>query len=40
MHYLAQGGGLATVAGGNLAWVAIVAAIALIVWERRRASTK
>jgi len=40
MHNLALGGGLATVAGGNLAWVAIVAAIALIAlavafWLRR-----
>jgi K(+)-stimulated pyrophosphate-energized sodium pump len=40
MHNLAQGGGLATVAGGNLAWVAIVAAIALVAlavafWLRR-----
>jgi K(+)-stimulated pyrophosphate-energized sodium pump len=30
MHNLALGGGLATVAGGNLAWVAIVAVIAVI----------
>jgi K(+)-stimulated pyrophosphate-energized sodium pump len=29
MHNLAQGGGLATVAGGNLAWVAVVAVIAV-----------
>jgi len=29
MHNLAQGGGLATVAGSNLAWVAIVAVIAV-----------
>jgi len=40
MHHLALGGGLATVAGGNLAWVAIVAAIAVIAlavafWLRR-----
>jgi K(+)-stimulated pyrophosphate-energized sodium pump len=40
MHNLALGGGLATVAGGNLAWVAIVAAIAVIAlavafWLRR-----
>jgi K(+)-stimulated pyrophosphate-energized sodium pump len=29
MHNLAQGGGLATVAGSNLAWVAIVAVVAV-----------